>query len=534
MKPPCFRKIQRWPRFLRKNEKEHKGALTLISVFLFVIFSTLGLGMLYLTQVYLKTSAYRKNTMLLEYASENGIKQGYDQLHGLLSIATSPILLTETEVSQLLDDSQVQGNVAVQRVLGCGLPLALGDSWERLDWESLTDFQFLGLREELGYFLVQYRGIIASTGRLHGFKPEKTSFLDSELSILAGHIPLPAFAFLLDKSMTSEQKRTFLEANSIHMIPSEQVDLPAPIAFSEGGLLPQQAVQQLAKALKIEIFQPQDLSASKLRLALGLDVNNDPVPDGVYLIQDDLGLGGVFVQGDLDEMILAIQGNSQVILFRQSQEIWILKFSPADSKTSFISPVGSQSFDYCPVGIIIVNGKILSLGGGYEDGSGKILMAVQEELPCVLRGVNLTIISSDEITLSSHLIYEGVTWMDGVPYVKDSDSQLIIHAAGRDFLDGEEKAGEIIIDENSPEQLKVHASMTASGDGFTVLGQDKEVQLLGSIQASELALNENEISIKFDVRFFRSSENIFENMPLTEKPVLYISYFRTTDWRENL
>jgi len=124
--------------------------------------------------------------------------------------------------------------------------------------------------------------------------------------------------------------------------------------------------------------------------------------------------------------------------------------------------------------------------------------------------------------------------MDGVPYVKDSDSQLIIHAAGRDFLDGEEKAGEIIIDENSPEQLKVHASMTASGDGFTVLGQDKEVQLLGSIQASELALNENEISIKFDVRFFRSSENIFENMPLTEKPVLYISYFRTTDWRENL
>ena len=161
-------------------------------------------------------------------------------------------------------------------------------------------------------------------------------------------------------------------------------------------------------------------------------------------------------------------------------------------------------------------------------------MAFQEELPCVLRGVNLTIISSDEITLSSHLIYEGVKWIDGVPYIKDSDSQLIIHAAGHDFLNGEEKAGEISIDENSPEQLKVHASMTASGDGVTVLGQDKEVQLLGSIQASELVLNENEISIKFDSRLFPSNENTFENMPLTEKPVLYISYFRITDWRENL
>ena len=534
MKPPCFRKTQRWPRFLWKSEKERKGALTLLSVFLFVIFSTLGLGMLYLTQVYLKTSAYRKNFMLLEYASENGIKQGYDRLHALLSLATSPIPLTEADASQLLDDSQVHGNAVVQRVLGCGFPLALGDSWERLDWESLTDFQFLRLREELEYFLVQYRGRIASTGRLQGFEPEKTSYLDSELSILAGHIPLPSIAFLLDKSMTSGQKRTFLEENRIHMIPSEQVDLPAPIAFSEGDLLPQQAVQQLAKALNIEIFQPQDLSASKLRLALGLDVNNDPVPDGVYLIQDDLGLGGVFVQGDLDEMILAIQGNSQIILFRQSQDIWILKFSPEDSKTSFISPVGSQSFDYIPIGIIIVNGKIISLGGGYEDGSGRILMAFQEELPCVLRGVNLTIISSDEITLSSHLIYEGVKWIDGVPYIKDSDSQLIIHAAGHDFLNGEEKAGEISIDENSPEQLKVHASMTASGDGVTVLGQDKEVQLLGSIQASELVLNENEISIKFDSRLFPSNENTYENLPLTEKPVLYISYFRIIDWRENL
>ncbi len=534
MKPLCFRKTQPWPRFLGKNKKEDKGALTLLAVFLFVIFSTLGLGMIYLTQVYLKTSAYRKNTMLLEYASENGIKQGYEQLHGLLSNATSPVPLTESEASRILDDSRVQGNAAVQRLLGCGLPFVLTDSWERLEWESLSDFQFSELHEERDYFFVQYRGEIASTGRLKGFKSDKTSFLDSEMSILAGHIPLPAIAFLLDKSMTLEEKKTFMMTNNIQMIPTELADLPAPISFSEGGLLPQQAVQPLAKALKIEIFHPQDLSASKLRFALGLDVNNDPVPDGVYLIQDDLGLGGVFVQGDLDEMVLAIQGNYQIILFRQGQDVWILKFSPADGNSFFIGPVGAQSFDQVPIGIIIVNGKIISLGGGYEDEFGGILMADQEEVPCVLRGVNLTIISSDEITLSSHLIYEGVSWIEGVPYVKDAESQLIIHAAGQDFLNGEEKGGEIIIDENSPEQLKVHASMTASGGGVTVLGQDKQVQVLGSVQTSELALNENEISIKYDERLFRSSVDLSENMPLTEMPVLHISFFRVTSWRENL
>lgn len=534
MKPPCTRKIRRWPRFCRNNGKERRGVLTLLSVFLFVIFTTLGLGMLYLTQVYLKISAYRKNTMLLEYASENGIKQGYDHLHDLLLLAASPILITEDEVSQYLVDSRVLGNAVVQRVLGSGLPIALEDRWERFAWKSLTDFLLIGLHEKKEYFHVNYRGEIASTGKLQGFKSAKTSSLDSRLEILVGHIPLPAVAFLLDKPMTSEEKKVFLEETDIQMIPSELVDLPAPIGFSDGGLLPQQAVQQLAKALKIKIFHPQDLSAAKLRLALGLEVNNEPVPDGVYLIQDDLGLGGVFVQGDLDEMILAIQGNYQVILFLQGQDFWILRFSPEDGRTIFVSPVEIQTFDFVPIGIIIVNGKILSLGGGYEDADGRILMATQEEMPCVKQGVNLTIISSDEINLSSHLIYQGVSWKNGVPYVRDSDPQLIIHAAGQDFLDGEEREAEIVIGENSPQDLKVHASMTASGKGVTVVGKDKKVQMLGSLQTSELDLQENEISIKFDDRFFHDSDAFFQNAPLTKLPVLYLFCFKITEWRENL
>jgi hypothetical protein len=161
-------------------------------------------------------------------------------------------------------------------------------------------------------------------------------------------------------------------------------------------------------------------------------------------------------------------------------------------------------------------------------------MAEQEEIPCVKQGVNLTIISSDEITISSHLIYQGVIWKEGVPYIRDSDSQLIIHAAGHDFLDGEERAGEIIINENSPEDLKVHASMTASGKGVTVLGEDKKIQMLGSLQTSELTLNENEISVKFDNRVFHKNDDFFQDAPLTKQPVLYLFCFKITEWRENL
>jgi hypothetical protein len=121
-----------------------------------------------------------------------------------------------------------------------------------------------------------------------------------------------------------------------------------------------------------------------------------------------------------------------------------------------------------------------------------------------------------------------------VPYVRDSDAQLIIHAVGHDFLDGEKKAGEIIIDEGSPENLKVHASMTASGKGVTVCGEDKEIQLLGSLQTSEMSLSENEFSIKFDDRFFHERSDFFQNAPLTEQPVLFLFRFKVTEWRENL
>lgn len=534
MKSQCFRKIRRWLQFCRQNDEVNRGALTLLSLFLFVIFATLGLGMLYLTQVYLKISAYRKNTLLLEYASENGIKQGYDRLHDLLSSVVSPVLLEEEEVEFFLNDSSEGGNAAVQRILGCGFPIALEDSWERFGWESHTDFQLRDLHQKQEYFRLDYTGRIVAKGSLRGFESVDASSLDSQLGLLAGHVPLSAIAFLLDKQMSSEQRSAFLKENGIRMLESQDVDIQLPIAFSDGGLLPQNDVQQLAKALKIEIFQPQDLSSAKLRLALGLEVNDDPVPDGVYLIQDDLGLGGVFVQGDLDELVLAIQDNYQIISFRQGQDLWVLRFSPEESRTLFKSPAEIQTFDLVPIGIIIVNGKILSLGGGYQDEEGQIFMTTQKEIPCVKQGVSLTIISSDEITLSSHLIYQGVSWKEGVPYVKDSESQLIIHAAGRDFVDGEERAGEIVIDENSPEDLKIHASLTASGKGVAVSGEGKNIQILGSLQTAGLELNENEISIKFDDRYFQKDDNLFQNAPLTNRPILYLFYFKITEWRENL
>ncbi len=89
---------QQWQPCIDQKRKTRKGAMTLVSVFLFFIFSTLGLSMLYFSQIYLKLSAYKKNSTLLAYASENGIKLGFDHLLNLLSQTMTPSLLSPTNL----------------------------------------------------------------------------------------------------------------------------------------------------------------------------------------------------------------------------------------------------------------------------------------------------------------------------------------------------------------------------------------------------------------------------------------------------
>lgn len=533
MKLLCFLRILPCSFFRENNTPPKKGSLTLISVFVFFLFSTLGIGMLYLTQVYLKTSAFRRNSILCEYASENGIKQGFDQFHALLLQGSSPVLLTEGEIMDLYQDAENGGTSIIEQALGCHLPLTSADNWERMSWESLTDFTLEQLFDEEDYFQIRYKGMISSSGQLEHFKARKNARLDSKLDILAGHIPLPLIPVLVDKKMSQEEKNRFIEEKQIDILPFEKSELPAPVAFSEDGLIPEQAFSQLAEALKIKIFQPQDLSASKLRIALGLEPGKEPVPDGVYLIEDDLGLGGVFVQGDLVEMVLAIQDDFQVIKFVSKQGLWILKFSPQEGKTIFQTPTAARSYEFIPRGIIIVNGRIHSLGGGYVDAAEEIIMYHEEELPCILRGVNLRIISSDEITLSSHLIYQGLKWEEGIPYIKDSNTQLSIFSTGKDFLESSEKTGQINIAVDAPDELKIQASLTASDKGINVLGEGKKIQVLGSLQASDFTLYDNEIRVKFDERFLNPGD-LLQHSPRTRNPVLFISSFKIIGWRENL
>ena len=518
------------PRVKRKREKK-KGAIMLVSVFLFFVFSTLGLSMLYLTQIYLKLSTYKKNSTLLDYASENGIKLGFNHLLNLLSQTASPCLLSPEETDELRENTRNKGLKIVEKLLGEKPPLQNIQNWENLGWESTTNFYLEKIEEKENYFHAAYKAIICSAGKIKNFKQKRESSLESLMGISAGNLPLPYIPFLLDRKLEPNKKENFTEENKITIHRSEKNLIPPQINFSEGDLLPEEANSQLHKALKIKYFYPQNISTPLLRTVLGLEDTNEPVPEGVFLIRDNLGLGGIYVQGDLEEMVMAIEGDFQVVSFLTEQGRWILRFSPRKIKTTFLTPDETFDYDFIPLGIIIVNGEVRSLGGGMMDPSGQAVLVTEKEIPSILKGVNLTIISSDKITLSSHLIHQGVKWIDRVPYIKDSTSQLNIFSTGKDFLDNTEREGKIIIEKNSPPEIKIQASLTASGKGFSIEGEQKTVHILGSIHVSDYTSNANTLKFTFDERLLEET-SLARNAPQTAKPVLCLSIFKVLEWKE--
>ncbi len=518
--------------FPAKNKrKQASGVITAVTVFVFFIFSTLGLSMLYLSQIHLKLSGHKKNSILLDYASENGIKQGLCYLADKISQFSSPSLLSQEEAEELRRDVQDKGTRIIERLLNASLSFVNSGSWGKMSWESSTDFYVEEMVEKEDYFKTTYRAVIRSEGKIKNFKQRKESTLKASIGLLVGNLPLPYIPLLIDKTLEPGEKDNFVEKNKIDLLPPELNLLKPQITFSEEELLPKRADSLLAKALNIGIFYPQNLSNRQLRAALGLEEIDEPVPEGVYLVKDDLGLRGIFVQGDLDEMVMAIEDDFQVISFVSKQGCWTLKFNPPACATIFTSPEETLSYDLIPLGIIIVDGEIHSLGGGEMNPSGEVALAKDEEIPSILQGVNITIISSHTITLTSHLIHQGVKWIDGIPYVKDSNSQLTIFAAGTDFWDNTKREGKIVIDKNSPDEIKIQASLTASGNGFTIEGEKKTAHLLGGLQTSDYTSTSSTLKIIPDEQL-QEKNNFPRNVPQTTKPVLYLSFFKVLEWRE--
>lgn len=533
MKYPCWQKTWPWPS-APNNAGNRQGSSTLTALFLFFIFSLLGLSLAYLLQLSLQISAAKKKSIVLGYAAEIGQKQAWDQMKGLINERGFPLVLSEDRWAELRETLATGGGPILEEALGAGPPFSLAGRWENQSWETETRFTLERTRESGRFFVAGFDGLMVARGTIPQTRGVRTSSAALIMEVAAGYVPLSSFPLLVDRPSEPEDIQSYAQKHHLTLTPPGRGLVIPLLNFAQPGLLPQDACRALSETLKIKLFRPQDLTVQVLRQTLNLEPSPDPVPEGVYLIRTDLGLGGIYVQGDLEELILAVDEDCQVLCFRSNAGAWMLRFNPRSAQTWFSTPAETLQFSQVPGGTIAVNGKIRSLGGGRRDGDGGFVLCPGEETPCLLHGMYLTIVSSDTLTLTSHLIRQGVTWQNGIPYLKEADSGLTLFSTGRDFLSDNPTEGGVVIGREAPRDLKIEASLVAPGRGFLMDGEDKTVRVAGSIQASNIQNETGSLMLTYDPADQRRGVgDISAALPETTQPVLLVRALRIRKWSDS-
>lgn len=506
------------------------GTATIIVVFVSFLFSSIGLGLLFLTRIHRQWSQSKSEAVILATAAENGARQGFNALETALAGQAFPLNLTDEEYETLRSSAYNGGPETMEAILGLALPLSVNDGAGRLRWEAVLGFAPEHIADAETFFAASYTGTIESRGRLAERKRIKRTSLDVGFSVMAGCVPLSVFPFLLAGDDAPEQAADLFSDESLVLVSAEGGGRTPPAAATERALIPRNAAPLLAEAMKIGIFTPADLTPARIRPALGLPPSGEAVPDGVYLVSDDLGLGGIFVQGDVEELILAAAEGFQHLQFRLAAGIWRIRIDPGEPRTEYFGPDGTRSYDRRPRPIVLVNGSIASLGGGTIDGLGNLTLSTGTDTAAILAGFALTIVSSGETVITTHLIQEGVRWTDGLPYLRDSTAQLFLFASGSDFLSGARTDGRVRVGAQAPADLYLQASVTAR-DGLRLDGINRNIILSGSLQAGSLEAGSNRLAIRPDARLLSTLQSI-PLSPRTTSPVLFLTGWEPLEWSD--
>ncbi len=499
-------------------------------IFASFLISALGLGLFMLTWTYRQWSSYKNDAVLLRAAAENGVRAGFGALEGILAARSFPLALSEEEYDALRTATLTGKTDVVAAVLGVVFPLIVQETAGWSEWASETEFRPVCVADSESFFAAEFTGAIDARGRLTRRSQTKRTVLDVGLSVMAGRVPLSSFPFLLAGENGREQAAELLAGKKVVLTPPETGGGSIPPAATDLLLVPADAAPQLAETLRIKIFSPDKLTVYQLRQALGLPLVDEPVPDGVYLVVNDAGLGGVFVQGDVEEMILAADSGRQYLQFRLEEGFWRMWFNPSEGQTEFTGPEESRSYERTPFPIVMVNGDVASLGGGIVGPDGILARTEGTDAPSVLAGVALTIVSAGETVISTHLIQEGVRWKDGLPYLKDSTAQLFLYASGADFVTGSRTDGRIRVAADAPADLFLQASCAAR-DGVRIDGEGQNITLSGGLQTSGLEMDDALLTIRPDDRLNSTlaSEN---GSPRATDPVLFVSGWEALQWSD--
>jgi hypothetical protein len=144
-----------------------------VVVFLLFIFSGLGMTMILLSQSYLKMNAYRKFSVFLDYASENGIKRGLRDLAAWVESAGPVVPIAAGRLEDLRGNPRAVFPLLLEEALGAGFPRLLKESSDGASWESLSTCGFETIEDRGSYCRVLAGLRIESSGGWNRLPPKR-------------------------------------------------------------------------------------------------------------------------------------------------------------------------------------------------------------------------------------------------------------------------------------------------------------------------------------------------------------------------
>ncbi|MGB9893401.1 MAG: hypothetical protein ACPLRA_03230, partial [Candidatus Saccharicenans sp.] len=343
----------------------------MVCILIMAVFLTLGAGLLINSRIFLQTQGFRKLVRLCDYAAENGIKQALNQIQTGIENNFAELEIEESQVNELREKLR-SGQLPIIRPLIEQAALSIQDDISGMSWQTSADSHPSEIFFDDHYVKATFGLNIKSAGRVQGFSGKRSEELQFELTLMAGHLPLNQLPAVVEKEGLDDQV-----INQLSISSRDPANLaPKQLKSVSGSFIPDDALPLISRGLKI--LRPEKLPNWLLRQALGLELSNESVPEGVYLIHDDLGLGGIYVQGDLDELLFGPDNGFQLIQFRQEDKLWLLKFNPATQSTYFFSAESCQEFNELPIPIIMINGQVKSLASGKPDSSEYLIPSYDE------------------------------------------------------------------------------------------------------------------------------------------------------------
>lgn len=179
---------------------------------------------------------------------------------------------------------------------------------------------------------------------------------------------------------------------------------------------------------------------AQLRDRLGLPADSTPPPDGIYVPNDGVSLtGGVYVQGDVSNVLLYVDGNG-----RQCYDII---HANGSGSNIIIDAAGNQTivnsvaYAGTPNGALYVAGDINSLGGPARSGDD-ILPAIQSETA-------LSVFAEGDVTITRDIAYE-----TNPQTVQGAQNVFGVFTPG----------GDILIGTTAPDDIMINGSLMTSDD----------------------------------------------------------------------